>query len=255
MRRFLRIRGASGLAAICAVVLTACAPSPESGPTAPAAVLGFLVGSAGDCDATPAGIEGQAEELVRRGLRDAGYTRLFVVCDREVRSVDDAGVRKRLEGAGLTVERVRLDDPRVAQVMPGGARPSVLRSVISRRVMLAQSLVFSGTVAELPTESLSVLTNREVIALAVDGQRQPGAPVGGDPNIYSRAIGDRGLLVSLSSRGGSAGPVSVPIAELNLAGDDSVPATDVWTGRRIHSVDGRFTVDLATGDTALLRVG
>lgn len=259
---FRRAAGPVVIAALAALALlpSGCARSAESPPAAPPPVLGFLVGYAGEC-ADPAGgitvdrIAAQGDALVRTGLRNAGYTTLFVPCDDPVPAVDNAALRARLAGQGLAVERVAPGDHRVAAVIPAGA-PNVVRSQMTRRLMLAESLVFSGEPDRIRPETIDLIGNREVIALVLDARRAPGAPVGAGHDVYSRAVGDSGLLVSLS-RGGPDSPstVSVPIAELNLAGDDTVPATEVWTGRRIHSVAGRLTVELPPGDTALLRIG
>ncbi|WP_454165302.1 hypothetical protein [Gordonia iterans] len=256
------LRSAPLIAMVAALLaLTGCAPAAEEPQQAPPPTLGFLVGYAGECsgpggEITVDSIRSQADELVRTRLRQAGYTTLLVPCDEPVPAVDDAELRRYLDERGLRVERVRVDDARVASAIAGGTPAHALRSAISRRIMLAESLVFSGEIARLPSASLELIADRQAIELARDDRRVPGAPVGGDEQVYSRAIGESGLLVSLSRGGPESSPeVSVAIADLNLAGDDSVPATDVWTGRRIHSVDGRLAVTLSPGDTALLRIG
>ncbi|GAA3958496.1 hypothetical protein [Gordonia caeni] len=239
-----------------AVVLAGCADEiPETATAEVPPVLGVEVGGVDPCATTTEQIRAQADALVGRGLREAGYTALLVPCDEPVPAVDDVALRDELAGDGLTVERVSVDDERVAHTIPAGVAPEVLRTAITRRVMLAWPLVFSGDVARLPDENIALIGNREVLDLALDDKRRPGAPVGDDQDVYSRAIGEVGLLVSLTRRGDQPGEMSVSIADLNLAGADSVPATDIWTGRRLHSVDGSLSVPLAPGDTALLTIG
>lgn len=239
-----------------AVVLAGCADEiPETAESEVAPVLGFEVGGVDPCATTVEQIRAQADALVSRGLREAGYTALLVPCDDPVPAVDDTALHDDLAGDGLTVERVSVDDERVAHTIPAGVDPAVLRTAVTRRVMLAWPLVFSGDVAQLPDENIALIGHREVIDLALDDRRRPGAPVGDDQRIYSRAIGEVGLLVSLTRSGDAPREMSVSIADLNLAGADSVPATDVWTGRRLHSVDGALSVSLARGDTALLTIG
>ncbi|MFT3661455.1 MAG: hypothetical protein QM809_08655 [Gordonia sp. (in: high G+C Gram-positive bacteria)] len=248
------------LAATAAVlVLNGCA-EPADPPAVPPPVLGFLVGRAGECSGpggiTAERIRAQADGLVRTGLREAGYATLFVPCDDEAPATDDAALRRRLSALGVTVERVPTGDRRVASTMPADAAEPVLCAQITRRVMRAESLVFAGDPARIPAPNLALIGNRAVIEAAVDARRAPGAPVGGDPEVSSRAVGSAGLLVSLHRAGeASSSDVSVAIAELNLSGDDAVPATELWTGRRIRSVGGRLTVDLEPGGTALLSIG
>ena len=239
-----------------AVVLAGCAEEiPETATSDVQPVLGFEVGGAEPCATTVDQIRAQADALVAHGLREAGYTALLVSCDDPVRAVDDPALHDELTDEGLTVERVSVDDERVAHTIPAGVPPGVLRTAITRRVMLAWPLVFTGDVAQLPDENIALIANRAVIDLALDDQRRPGAPVGDDQNIYSRAIGEVGLLVSLSRKGDGPEDMSVAIADLNLAGADTVMATDIWTGRRLHSVDGYLSVPVAQGDTALLTIG
>lgn len=238
-----------------AVMLAGCADQiPEQQTADVAPVLAFEVGGVDPCATTAEEIRAQARALVDRGLREAGYTSLLVPCDEQVPAVDDPGLTEQLAADGMTVERVDVADDRVAHTIPAGVAPNVLRTAMTRRVMLAWPLVFSGQVGLLPEENIPLIGNRAVLELAEDDGRRPGAPVNDDQNIYSRAIGETGLLVSLTRRGGPA-QASVSIADLNLAGADSVPATDVWTGRRLHSVDGALSVTLGRGDTALLTIG
>lgn len=77
----------------------------------------------------------------------------------------------------------------------------------------------------------------------------------GNTSVYSRAIGERGLLVSLTNATGAPTDMAVRVTDLGLAGDDLVPARDVWTGERIRAADGSLTIRVDAGDTALLRIG
>lgn len=230
---------------------------PRRPPASHAAVptLGVVVGHAGECAVDTAAIRTQADGMLRWELPQAGYTTLFVVCDDPVPAVDDPALREWLESAGLTVLRVPLSDPRVAHTIPGGVPPNVLRTQITRRIMLAQSLVLTGDVDLLPDGSFALLTVPDVLAVARDTRATPGAPVAGNQDIYSRAVGATGLVVSLSNSTPERRTVSVAIAELNLSGDDTVPATNLWTGQRLLSHGGKLSVDLDGGNTALLRIG
>ena len=71
----------------------------------------------------------------------------------------------------------------------------------------------------------------------------------------ANVIGDLGLVASLTNREHLARDMHVDLAELNLAGDDTVAATDLWTGRRIQAAHGALTIRVGGGDTVLLRIG
>ena len=152
------------------------------------------------------------------------------------------------------MERIAPDDVRVAHPIGGDVAPTILRTMITHNVMLARSLVFTGDMATLSDAAIDAMKNPKVLEVAQDSRAQPGAPTGSGETMV-RAIGEKGLLVAMTNTSRTPGPVNVPIAELNLAGDDSIPATDLWTGDKITSRNGYLSVDLIDGDSALLTIG
>ncbi|MFT3714433.1 MAG: hypothetical protein QM774_00380 [Gordonia sp. (in: high G+C Gram-positive bacteria)] len=241
------------LASTLAVTVSACGTDQKS-PENPKPVLGIQLGGTDPCDVAADEVFSQASAVAQRGLREAGYRTLFVPCPHPVAALTDPQLLQGLKALDLKVETVAPDDPRMSYPIAADAVVTILRTMISRNVMLARSLIFTGDLNLIADENVAAMTNRDVLEVALDKRAEPGAQLGAGES-FSRAVGEKGLVVSLTNSATSPGPVSVPIADLNLAGDDSVPATDLWTGTRIMSSGGRLTVTLSDGDTALLRIG
>ncbi|EGD55286.1 alpha-galactosidase [Gordonia neofelifaecis] len=250
MRRLLVVIAA----VLVAVGVAGCAEdSDQSAPDGAVPNLGWLVRSFGTCAATEQQVRDQAQRLVATGLRDAGYRTVLVDCrgagQARYRAPADqrflAGLGIRLSFLGDTTSVVAADMPRV----------EALRTAVTRHVMEARPLIPSADLATVPAANIATLANREALELLRDPRAAPGAPVHDDREVYSRAIGERGLLVSLTNGSGADRSMSVGVRELGLAGDDLVPARDIWTGRRITAQDGELTIPVRSGDSALLRIG
>lgn len=244
-----------GATTLAVAVLVGCsAPEPVSPPVA-APMQGWLIASDDGCTVTSDEVRATADGLQRTGLAAAGYRTLLAACAGELRFVVDDD-RAFLRAQGLSLETITPADPRVRQAVPAGVPVVALQTAITRAVMTARPLIVAGEArVVVPPENLAVLTRADVLDVARDDRRAAGAPVHDDPNVSVRAVGATGLLVGLINPAAERRVVSVAIADLNLMGDDSVPATELWTGRRLHAVDGRLAVELDPGASALLAIG
>ncbi|MGB6244925.1 hypothetical protein [Gordonia sp. (in: high G+C Gram-positive bacteria)] len=252
------LRGRSSLAWVAVVVavfatVAGCARPPA--PHGPPPAVGAMVPAA-SCRADGAAIREQADALVRTGLRETGFHTVFVDCAGAGRRAytDDAALSGYLAERGLTLDFPDAAE-RSAAVDIAAASDARVRTDLTRRVMLAQPLIVASDIGALPPATLDVLNHREVVEIARDRREAPGAQVLDDPGMYSRAIGEQGLLVSLTNSTPATRDLAVRVADLGLAGDDLVPARDVWTGRRIRAADGVLTIAVPARDTALLRIG
>ncbi|MCF8571223.1 hypothetical protein L5G32_13185 [Gordonia sp. HY002] len=249
-----RARWVGVLALVITCGLSACAADQKSAEE-PAAVLGWVVGDG--CGTPVDRVKAEADGLVARGVADAGYRSLYVACDAATKpaALDDPALHGYLDERGLNLSVVPPNDEAVDEAMRADTPLPALRTAITRHVMAAQPLVFSGEVALLDDAHVATVANRDVLAIGRDGRRTAGAPIQGDDERYSRAIGSQGLVVSLTNGSSSARDLSFDLTEVNLAGDDIVAATDVWTGRRVHASGGTVSVPVASTDSALLRIG
>lgn len=250
-----RTRWAAVLSVVaCGVSLSACAVDEEPA-TEPAPVLGWVVG---DGCATPADrVRSDADGIVDRRIAEAGYRSLYVVCDEAQPPAALAGpvLGEGLGSQDLDLSVVPSSDADVRAAIRADLPLPALRTAITRQVMGAQPLVFDGDVALLDDDHVATVANRDVLDIARDGRRTAGAPIQGDAERQSRAVGSQGLVVSLTNSASSARDMSFDLDEVNLIGDDTVAATDVWTGRRITASSGTITVSVGSTDSALLRIG
>lgn len=217
---------------------------------------GWLIAADDGCAVTSDQLRTTADGLQRSGLSDAGYATVVVACAGDLSFVDRSAETDYLRGRGVSLRVLAPSDARVRSAIDARLPADIQRTAVTRAVMAAESVVVSGDArVDLSPENAAVLTNGEVLHMLRDDRRAPGAPVREDPDVSVRAVGATGLLVSLTNSGADRRAVSVDIADLNLSGDDSVAATDLWTGQRLRAVDGLLSVDLDPGASALLAIG
>lgn len=249
------IRGVGHLLVVGALVLvTACgAPEPKQ-PSDEPPLLGWLLQSGdGGCPAADE-VRGTAEGLVASGLAAAGYRTVFVVCARGGPPIPEAD-RAALEADGIAVSVIDRTDDRVSHALEARWSAAHLQRAITEAVVAAEPLIVAGDSRAAASPPVTVLANREVVEVAVDSRRIPGGPVGDTGAVAARAIGEKGIVVSLVNTSAVPRRIAFAIADLNLSGDDSVPATDLWTGQRQTSVDGELGANLPPGGSALLAIG
>nr|EMP11860.2 alpha-galactosidase [Gordonia sp. NB41Y] len=131
--------------------------------------------------------------------------------------------------------------------------PADERTQMSMWAMLAAPLMAGNDLTTMSARTRAVLADAGVIGIDQDPRVQAGAPVGDDPEIFSRALGDKGLVVSLTNRADHPRTMSVALADLGLTGD-TVVGVDAWTGVRHQASGGRLSVEVGVHDTALLRI-
>ncbi|ALG85520.1 hypothetical protein [Gordonia phthalatica] len=249
-----RLTAAASAVVAGAALLTGCVRT-EPDRSGPPPEVGWLV-AAPPCRASADQIRTQADELVRTGLRDVGFRTVFVDCDggERKRYTGDAQLTRDLAARGLDVAFPDRTERSAAIDVERGSTAQV-RTAVTERVIRAEPLVASADLAAVSPPTLAALSTREVVDFVRDSRNAPGAPVLDAPDIFSRAIGEKGLLISLVNRTSVARDMSVQVTDLNLAGDDLVPARNVWTGQRIKASDGALTIRVPADDTALLRIG
>lgn len=131
--------------------------------------------------------------------------------------------------------------------------PADERTQMSMWAMLAAPLMAGNDLTTMSERTRAALADAGVIGIDQDPRVQAGAPVGDDPEIFSRALGDKGLVVSLTNRDDHPRTMSVALADLGLTGD-TVVGVDAWTGVRHQASGGRLSVEVGVHDTALLRI-
>ncbi len=236
------------VAAVATVVAVAgAAGCASSGPAPPVPQPHWLTGAA----CTVAGVVPDADGLVSTGLRDAGY-RLLVVESCAASAQRDA-VAGALARRGLTLVTALPERAEVVS-LTAGADANRLRTQLTDALMAARPWVLGGSPTGLSPQVRAVVGNTEVIGLARDERAAIGGTVRDDEEavVRARAVGIKGLIVSLTNRRDEPAQVTVAKTALGLAGQ--IHAVDAWTGREYASRDGRLGGLVGAGDTLLLQI-
>lgn len=171
------------------------------------------------------------------------------------------GIENIVDAVAPLAKRVRpgaYNDPDMMVVgVPATPRLTVSqeRTQMSMWAMMAAPLILGNDLTSMTGETLATLTNPAILAIDQDGRVSAGAQVDNDPEVWARAIGSKGLAVSMTNRGDHPRSLSVPLESLGLTGDATVTGVDVWTGTRYHAADGRLTVGkVGVDDTVVLQI-
>ncbi len=128
------------------------------------------------------------------------------------------------------------------------------RTQMSMWAMMAAPLIAGNDLTQMSVQTLATLTNPAILALDQDERVSAGRPVDDDPEIWSRAVGDKGLVVSLTNRSDHPRTLSVSLASLGLVGDDTVVGVDAWTGNEYRAAHGELSVPVGVADTVVLEI-
>jgi len=171
------------------------------------------------------------------------------------------GVIEVIDALAPLAGRVRpgtYNDPGLLQVGiadgAGDLTESEQRTQFSMWAMMAAPLIIGVDLTTMPPSAVRTLTNGQIVRIDQDKRVSAGARVANNPEIWSRAVGDKGLVVSLTNRGKAPRKLSVALSDLGLVGDATVGGVDAWTGERYRAVDGKLTVTVAAHDTAVLTI-
>ncbi|MEN2509567.1 glycoside hydrolase family 27 protein [Gordonia polyisoprenivorans] len=132
--------------------------------------------------------------------------------------------------------------------------PAMERTQMSMWAMMAAPLMAGNDLTAMSTRTRDILANEAIIGIDQDERVRAGAMVGDNPEIWSRALGSKGLVVSLTNRADHPRTLKVSLSSLGLTGDSSVSGVDAWTGRRYQAEGGGLSVPVGVDDTAVLSI-
>lgn len=167
------------------------------------------------------------------------------------------GIVNIVDAAATVTSRVRpgsLIDPDALAVGDGALTPAMERTQMSMWAMMAAPL-FAGTdLTAMSPETVAILKNQAIIAIDQDARVRAGAQVDDDPEIWSRALGEKGIVVSMTNRQAHPRTMSVSLSSLGLVGDATVAAVDAWSGTRYAADRGALSATVAAHDTVVLQI-
>ena len=120
------------------------------------------------------------------------------------------------------------NDPDMLEVGKGGMSNDEYRTHLSLWALMAAPLILGNDVRSMTPDTLALLDNRDVIAIAQDPLGAQGLPVkkDGAVEIWTKRLADGSTAVGLFNRGETAVTVSGSWADLGVSGTS---VRDLWS--------------------------
>ena len=146
-----------------------------------------------------------------------------------------------------------LNDPDMLEIGNGGMSDTEYQTHMSLWAMLAAPLLAGNDLRSMAPSILSILTNRDVIAVDQDRDGRQGKRVwkSGDQEIWVRPLSGGANAVAVFNRGQQPASVPVKWADFGLKAPKS--AWDLW-GHKPVSVTGDVTAAVPAHGVAMWRV-
>jgi alpha-galactosidase len=146
------------------------------------------------------------------------------------------------------------NDPDMLEVGNGKLKPDENRTHMSLWVLLAAPLLAGNDLAQMPPETLAILTNREVIAIDQDPLGKQGDRVSevGPLEIWAKPLKGGDEAVGLFNRNESTLPITLKLSDVGFAG--GAKARDIWQAKDLGKIQGSYTANVPGHGVVLLRL-
>lgn len=146
------------------------------------------------------------------------------------------------------------NDPDMLEVGNGGMNTEEYRTHMTLWALLAAPLLAGNDLTKMTPETVSLLTNRDVIAIDQDPAGMQGDRVRaeGPTEVWSRSLADGSKAVALFNRHPQPMEVSADFRQLGFGGP--VQVRDIWSGHNLGSLQGEYRTRVPGHGVVLLRV-
>jgi alpha-galactosidase len=148
------------------------------------------------------------------------------------------------------------NDPDMLEVGNGGMTTEEYRAHFSMWAMLAAPLLVGNDVANMSSETKSILLNRAVIAVDQDPLGQSGRRLkkDGDIEVWSRQLADGSRAVVLFNR--SAKPQSIGVGWTDIGYPSSLRATvhDLWSDKEVKDQTDHFAAQVPSHGVVMVTI-
>jgi alpha-galactosidase len=146
------------------------------------------------------------------------------------------------------------NDPDMLEVGNGGMNTEEYRTHMSLWAILAAPLLAGNDLSTMTPETVSLLTNREIIAIDQDKAGIQGDRVSaeGPLEVWVRPLADGSKAIALFNR--HAQPMGIHVDLRQLGFKSKVKMHDVWTGTDIEVTNGEYQAHVPGHGVVLLRV-
>ncbi len=149
----------------------------------------------------------------------------------------------------------RWNDPDMLEVGNGGMTTDEYKTQMSLWAILAAPLLAGNDLAHMSRETLSILTNRRIIAIDQDplGRQGDRYHAEGPYEVWTKPLAGGAKAVGLFNRGEANAEMSISLS--GLGDRRTVRVIDVWSGEQVPVKRGNCTVRVPKHGVVVLKVG
>jgi len=146
------------------------------------------------------------------------------------------------------------NDPDMLEIGNGGMTGAEYRTHMSLWAMLAAPLLAGNDLRQMSSETLAILTNREVIAVDQDklGKQGSQAWKSGDQEIWTRQLSGGDMAVAFFNRSKDEAKISVKWA--NIGAPAKRKARDLWLHQNVDASAPEYTATVPGHGVVMLRI-
>ncbi|MET9630385.1 ricin-type beta-trefoil lectin domain protein [Lentzea sp. NPDC006480] len=149
------------------------------------------------------------------------------------------------------------NDPDMMMIGMPGLSATASRVHMSLWAVGGSPMLLGNDLTKMDDQTISVLTNREVVAVGQDPRGLPAVEVAEDvrdQQVYAKVLSGNGRrAVALLNRTSSNATMTVRLADLGLSGRMAA-VRNLWTGAATPVTTGSYRVSVPAGDAVLLSV-
>ncbi|HBB94856.1 MAG TPA: alpha-galactosidase [Blastocatellia bacterium] len=146
------------------------------------------------------------------------------------------------------------NDPDMLEIGNGAMSEMEYKTHMSQWAILAAPLLAGNDLRNMSPEILSILTNRDVIAVNQDKLGKQGQQVwkSGDQEIWSRPLSGGAMAVAFFNRAADSAKISVKLTDLKLTG--KWKARDLWSHQNVTWPESEYSVTVRSHGVVMLRL-
>jgi len=146
------------------------------------------------------------------------------------------------------------NDPDMLEVGNGGMTADEYRTHMSLWAILAAPLLAGNDLSTMTPETVSLLTNHDVIAVDQDAAGKQGDRVSaeGPVEVWARSLADGSKAVGIFNRQHAALVARVDFASMGFKG--AVKAWDLWQEKELGRINGLFVIKVPAHGVVFLKV-
>ena len=146
------------------------------------------------------------------------------------------------------------NDPDMLEVGNGGMNHDEYLTHMSLWALLAAPLLAGNDLSTMSSETLDILTNKEVVAVDQDAKGIQGHRISqeGPLEVWAKPLADGGIAVGLFNRGESKNSVTVNFKDMGVK--RSARVRDLWSHKDLGSFSANYTAGVPRHGAILIKV-